>query len=82
MRQGHEEEARNPVNRMLSESNRAPAKPAGAFSGELVTEMFEHDSGRQVTVCVPPDPRCHETPTWERLETCLPPSDRRHHKRE
>jgi hypothetical protein len=56
MRQGHEEEARNPVNRMLSESNGAPAKPAGAFSGELVTEMFEHDSGRQVTVCVPPDP--------------------------
>ena len=24
--------------------------------GELVTERFEHDGGRQVTVHVPPDP--------------------------
>jgi enterochelin esterase-like enzyme len=37
-------EARNPVNH------------AGAFSGEFVTEMFEYDGGRQVTVYVPPDP--------------------------
>ena len=50
------EEARNPVNRELSESDGAPAKSAGAFSGEFVTEMFEYDGGRQVTVCVPPDP--------------------------
>ena len=29
---------------------------AGAVSGELVTETFEYDGGRQVTVYVPPDP--------------------------
>jgi enterochelin esterase-like enzyme len=28
----------------------------GAGSGEFVTETFEHDGGRQVTVYVPPDP--------------------------
>jgi len=28
----------------------------GAGSGELVTETFQHDGGRQVTVYVPPDP--------------------------
>jgi enterochelin esterase-like enzyme len=28
----------------------------GASSGEFVTEMFAYDSGRQVTVYVPPDP--------------------------
>ena len=39
-----------------SGSNGAPAKPTGAVSGEFVTEMFEYDGGRQVTVYVPPDP--------------------------
>ena len=29
---------------------------AGAVSGEFVTETFEYDGGRQVTVYVPPDP--------------------------
>jgi enterochelin esterase-like enzyme len=28
----------------------------GAASGEFVTQLFEHDGGRQVTVYVPPDP--------------------------
>ena len=49
-------QARNHVNRKLSESDGAPAKPAGAVSGEFVTEMFEYDGGRQVTVYVPPAP--------------------------
>ncbi len=26
------------------------------IAGELVTEMFDYDDGRQVTVYVPPDP--------------------------
>ena len=35
-----------------------PPEPprAGALAGELVTETFEYDGGRQVTVYVPPDP--------------------------
>ena len=48
--------SRNHVNRKLSESDGAPAKPTDAVSGEFVTEMFEYDGGRQVTVYVPPDP--------------------------
>ena len=48
--------ARIQVNRKLSESDGAPAKPTGAVSGEFVTETFEYDGGRQVTVYVPPDP--------------------------
>jgi len=28
----------------------------GAVAGEFITEMFEYDGGRQVTVYVPPDP--------------------------
>ena len=36
-------------------SRTEPAKPTGAVSGEFVTEMFEYDGGRQVTVYVPPD---------------------------
>jgi enterochelin esterase-like enzyme len=48
--------ARNHVNRELSESGGAPAKTTGAVSGEFVTEVFEYDGGRQVTVYVPPDP--------------------------
>jgi hypothetical protein len=49
-------QARNQVNRKLSESDGASAKPTGAVSGEFVTEMFEYDGGRQATVYVPPDP--------------------------
>ncbi len=49
-------QARNHVNRTLSGSGGAPAKPTDAVSGEFVTEMFEYDGGRQVTVYVPPEP--------------------------
>ncbi len=31
-----------------------PSKPSGAVSGEFVSEMFEYDGGRQITVYVPP----------------------------
>lgn len=41
--------------RELSDSEGTPAKPMGAGSGELVTETFEYDGGRQVTVYVPPE---------------------------
>jgi enterochelin esterase-like enzyme len=41
--------------RKLSESDGASARPTGATSGEFVTEMFEYDGGRKVTVYVPPD---------------------------
>ena len=49
-------QARNHLNRELSESDGAPARSAGAVSGEFVTEIFEYDGGRQVTVYVPPNP--------------------------
>jgi len=45
---------RNHVNRKLSEADEAPARPA--VVGEFVTEIFEYDDGRQVTVYVPPNP--------------------------
>jgi enterochelin esterase-like enzyme len=48
------EQARNHVNRELSESG-GTVKPAGAVAGEFVTETFEYDGGRQVTVYVPPN---------------------------
>jgi hypothetical protein len=48
------EQARNHVNRKLSESG-GTAKPTGAVAGEFVTETFEYDGGRQVTVYVPPN---------------------------
>src|SRR5579862_7535147 len=51
-----EKQARNCVNGKLSESDGAPARPTGAVSGEFVTETFEYDGGRKVTVYVPPDP--------------------------
>jgi hypothetical protein len=47
------EQARNHVNCKLSESG-GTAKPTGAVAGEFVTETFEYDGGRQVTVYVPP----------------------------
>jgi enterochelin esterase-like enzyme len=50
------EQARNHVDRRLSESDVSPAKPASAVSGEFVTETFEYDGGRLVTVYVPPGP--------------------------
>src|ERR1700735_2903308 len=49
-------QTRDRVNRTLSESDGAPAKPSGVISGEFVTETLEYDGGRQVTVYVPPDP--------------------------
>ena len=48
-------QARNHVGRELSESDRAPDKATEAVSGEFVTQMFDYDGGRQVTVYVPPD---------------------------
>jgi enterochelin esterase-like enzyme len=56
MAKAMEKEARNQVDPNLSESDGAPAKPTGTLSGDLVTEKFEYDGGRQVTVYVPPDP--------------------------
>jgi hypothetical protein len=44
-------QAHNPVNRKVSESHEAASKPTGAVSGEFVTETFEYDGGRQITVC-------------------------------
>ena len=49
-------QVRNHVDRKLGELERTPAKSTGAVSGEFVTETFEYDGGRQVTVHVPPDP--------------------------
>src|SRR5580700_3618408 len=49
-------QAHNPVNRKLSEPEETSSKPTGAVFGEFVTETFEYDGGRQVTVYVPPDP--------------------------
>lgn len=46
----------NQINRSLSESDTMPTEPTGAGSGEFVTEKFEYDGGRQVTVYVPPRP--------------------------
>jgi enterochelin esterase-like enzyme len=50
------EQGRNHVNRKLSESDEAPTNPISAVSGELVTEAFEYDGGRPVTVYVPREP--------------------------
>ena len=50
------QQSRNHANRKLSASDGAPAKPTGAVLGTFVTETFEYDGGRQVTVYVPPDP--------------------------
>ena len=48
--------ARHHVDHKLSESDGTPVKPTGAVPGTFVTETFEYDRGRQVTVYVPPDP--------------------------
>jgi enterochelin esterase-like enzyme len=50
------ENGRDQVNGEQSESDGARAKLFGSVSGEFVTEAFEYDGGRQVTVYVPPDP--------------------------
>jgi len=50
------EEAPDGVNREPEESNTGQARPVGAVSGEFVTETFEYDGGRPVTVYVPPEP--------------------------
>src|SRR6516164_8388041 len=47
---------RDHLNCKLSETGAGHADLTGAVSGEFVTEMFEYDGGRQVTVYVPPDP--------------------------
>src|SRR3954451_4371531 len=39
----------------LSESPPEPPQP-NSIAGEFVTEIFDYDDGRQVTVYVPPDP--------------------------
>jgi enterochelin esterase-like enzyme len=49
-------QGRNLANRDVSESDGALARPIAEVPGEFVTEMFEYDGGRQVTVYVPPDP--------------------------
>ena len=42
---------------MPNESDRGPAAESiGVVSGEFLTEAFEYDGGRQVTVYVPPQP--------------------------
>jgi enterochelin esterase-like enzyme len=51
-----QKQALNQINRKLSESDEAHAKPPGTALGEFVTETFEYDGGRQVTVYVPPNP--------------------------
>src|SRR5580693_1655272 len=50
-----DKQAHDHVNSKRSESHVAPAKSTGAGSGEFVTETFEYDGGREVTVYVPPD---------------------------
>lgn len=50
------EQSRNHVDAKLSESDTASAEPAGAGSGEFVTETSDYDRGRPITVYVPPEP--------------------------
>ena len=47
-------EANPEINCNLSESDTMPIKPMDTGFGEFVTEKFEYDGGRQVTVYVPP----------------------------
>src|SRR5215475_14688335 len=51
MKQTHDD-----LDHKQSDSEGAPRKPADAVSGAFVTETFEYDGGRQVTVYVPRDP--------------------------
>jgi len=50
------EQAGYHVNRKLNDSDEAFTRPGGTVSGESVTETFEYDGGRAVTVYVPPAP--------------------------
>jgi pimeloyl-ACP methyl ester carboxylesterase len=50
------ERTRNHVDAESRQPGIAFTKPAGAVSGEFVTETFEYDGGRQITVYVPPQP--------------------------
>ena len=50
-----ENHPRDRVNGELNESDGAPAEPRDSVPGEFVTEAFEYDGGRQVTVYIPPD---------------------------
>ncbi len=50
-----ENHPRDRVNGGLNESDGASAEPSDSVPGEFVTEAFEFDGGRQVTVYVPPD---------------------------
>lgn len=50
------EQAHNHVNPRANESDGATVEPTSAASDEFVTETFEYDGGRQVTVYVPPNP--------------------------
>jgi hypothetical protein len=49
-------QARNHISGGIDTPDEASARPAGAASGEFVTETFDFDGGRQVTVYVPPNP--------------------------
>ena len=49
-------EIRNHISGKSSEVQGASGKPTGATSGQFVTESFDFDGGRQVTVYVPPKP--------------------------
>lgn len=40
----------------MNEFSKGPPEAPQRIAGELVTETFEYDGGRQVTVYVPPDP--------------------------
>ena len=51
-----EKQTGNQVNRKPNEPDGGPAEPNGAVLGEFVTETFEYDRARQVTVYVPPNP--------------------------
>ena len=50
------EQGNHSVNPQPDVSAGAEAQPASASSGSFVTESFEYDGGRQVTVYVPPGP--------------------------
>ena len=49
------DQARSHANHEPGGSDGEPARSAGAVSGEFVTETFEYDGGRQVTVYIPPE---------------------------
>lgn len=76
--------AHNHVKREQNQPDGATVKPTGSGLDELVTEAFEYDGGRQVTVYIPQDPPeaivfasdGHEISKWGRLldKAHLPPT--------